>query len=135
MAALQSDRLLRHMVARLVKMQPDDMESILSQLNEEQKSRILALLKEFEGSSRLQNKIDAPARVDSGTIIIPDHVSPWLADRMRGHSVHEEHAGGAFAITPHAQASLRRCAEIGVPLVATAQHSPSLLERLWGKFT
>lgn len=129
MAALQPDRSLRLLVARLGKMRGEDMEAILDQLDETQKSRILSLLGEFDGDQDVEANDNAPLPFDE--IVIPDHISPWLAARINGRADSGEETTDRFILTQHAQAALRRCAAEMVPQVSEKRRMPSLFDRMW----
>jgi hypothetical protein len=130
MAARQPDRSLRLMVARLGKMRADDMDAVLDQLDEVQKSRILSLLGEFEGDEGVKGNDETPILFDE--IVIPDRISPWLAARVNGRADSGDETTDQFTLTPHAQAALRRCAAAMVPEVISKPRAPSLLDRMWG---
>jgi hypothetical protein len=131
-AALLPDRSLRLMVARLGKMRGDDMEAVLDQLDETQKSRILSLLGEFDGDEGVEANDNAPMPFDD--IVIPDRISPWLAARINGRADSGEETTDRFMLTPYAQAALRRCAAAMVPQVAAKPPAPSLFDRMWSLF-
>jgi hypothetical protein len=132
MVAQQSDRSLRLMVTRLGKMRGDDMEAVLNQLDEAQKSRILSLLGEFEGGEGAEANINAPVPFDD--IVIPDRISPWLAARINGRADSGEETVDQFIVTPHAQKALRRCAAAMAPQVVAKRRKPSLFDRMWNLF-
>jgi hypothetical protein len=131
MAVRPSDRSLRLMVARLGKMRADDMDAVLDQFDEAQKSRILSLLGELDGEDNVRTSDEAPISFDE--ITIPDRISPWLAARINGRADSGEETTDQFTLTPHAQATLRRCAAAMVPNVVAKLRPPSLLDRMLGR--
>lgn len=133
MAASQPDRPLRLMIARLGKLQPDDMDSILATLDDDQRSRAISLLAEFDGNARIENDPEAMPPFDE--VFIPDGVSPWLAARINGHADSGEETTDRFSLTPHAQSALRRCAVALAPAPTAGPKSPSLLDRVWSRLT
>lgn len=133
MAANQSDRSLRLMVARLRKLRPDDFESVIDRLDSNQRCRVLSLVAELDGESVLPPD-DDPELALSHQIVIPDQISGWLAARANGCADSGEETADPFRLAPYAQAALRRCAAAMVPSPVVIAKPSSLFDRLWSKW-
>lgn len=73
----QSDRKLRRLVADLAGATPEDIQAVLSGLEESQRERVEALLAEYGGE-----RPGRPAPAAGALSPVLQGLSPWLADRL-----------------------------------------------------
>lgn len=116
-----SDRKLRRLVADLAGATPEDIQAVLSGLEESQRERVEGLLAEFAGDEPPRPVRAAaprgPARRDGPSL---DGLSPWLLDRLARAGLTAADAAESlriwtahdlgFGMTPTATDALRKAA-------------------------
>ena len=118
------DRSLRRLVAELAALGDADVQAILSELTQEERSRVQALLNDYAGSDALA----ATAATTADEVLAPINtlgLSPWLVERLNLTTGPEPQGTLALfrlagrsrtrrrpppAITPSAAEALRACA-------------------------
>lgn len=129
-AVERSDQALRRMVARMPSMAKADFEAIVEDLSDQQRAKVLALLKELEGS-HVGGVAANELQLDHSPLIVPDNLSSWLAARVNGNPAAGDEVVEQFSMTPHAISELRACAAELVPQPETGTKRPSLLDQLF----
>jgi hypothetical protein len=122
------DAPLRRVVVRLQSLVPSDFDAVLDRLDDQQRSRVLALLAELEGESTPQPD---PTPI---VVALPPGISPWLSTRINGQGDAPDETDNAFRMTLHARDALRACAADLMPQPGRQQRGKPLLARVVGLF-
>jgi hypothetical protein len=128
-----SDRALRRMIAQLPTMDATDFDYVIGSLEQEQRSRVLEMLKTLEGEryeAIALREVQAPFE----PLPIPEDISPWLAARINGNPMAGEEVTDFFALTPKASSALREAVSELFKASHQASPAPSLLDRILKKW-
>lgn len=111
----RAERELKRMMVKLRALPQADFDAVLASLTEDQRKRILALLKDLEGKA---GRAAAASTLDSSTshagLALDPALSPWLVARIE-RSPTESETGSGPGITMHAWQALRMCAVATAP--------------------
>ncbi|WP_296198648.1 hypothetical protein [Sphingorhabdus sp.] len=129
----RSDQALRRMVARMPSMAKADFDAIMEDLSDQQSVKVLALLKELEGS-HVEDIAANELQPHHTPLIVPDNLSSWLVARVNGNPAAGDEVVEQFSMTQHAISELRVCAAELVPQPETGTKRPSLLDQLFRRF-
>jgi hypothetical protein len=133
MPVLPSERMLRRAVAQLQTLPSTDFDAVLDTLDQNQRARVLTLLKGLQGQPASDMHNDGPSPFEA--VVLPSDISLWLVARINGSGEGGHETTDPFVMTEHAQMALRRCAAGLVLQPARGAYAPSLVSRLIGLFT